>query len=507
MNCHSVLIRAIFSIALAFMLSACGPANQPAANLKFSAPERIVQVRAVNQSQLRPSVRLSNGVEIPMQRTNDNNWSGTINVQPNNTYFVSIEWLETLPAGDLVLAEWAQNVEVDADGTQVNLSSENYDYSANYDGDSFSNLLERQNDTDPFVFDEPVNSNDTTSNNTNDPTNSDDTNGDASVVDTSNNDTPAEPSDDNAGSNDNDNENTENSNGNDDDNTDNSSGNEDDNSIENDDDNSSGTSNENSNENSNGNGNGNSNVDIAVTIPRIPVSQAPIIDGKGVTLNSQNKLTGEWSAAAQTNDDGQRLWINRLMIDNNADAEDGAELRSWAAMHDGVYLYVLVLSDDIGARFADSDTPYQDDALELFIDADNSKLSQWGDADDFHYMIPLLKHNSKESNNQLNGRFNAGPGSSPVNLPIEFATGPGIGPDGIRISKWEQDVYELAIPLSAAGIQVGVPFGFELQLDDDDNGGDRNSKWGWFHPAREGGVDTDKTYLDPSIMGTVQLQD
>jgi len=70
----------------------------------------------------------------------------------------------------------------------------------------------------------------------------------------------------------------------------------------------------------------------------------------------------------------------------------------------------------------------------------------------------------------------------------------------------EQDVYELSFNIEATGIEIGQPFGLEVQVDDDDTGGTRDSKWGWFPPSRVAPDNTDTTYMNPSIMGTVQLQ-
>ena len=109
----------------ALFLSAC-QIEATGSNVKFSPPERIMQVRAIDPSQLRPVVRLSTGAEIRMQAIGDNNWTGTINVQPNATYSISVEWIEDLPDGELVLATWSDNVAVDSSGAQINLNNDSY---------------------------------------------------------------------------------------------------------------------------------------------------------------------------------------------------------------------------------------------------------------------------------------------------------------------------------------------------------------------------------------------
>ena len=100
----------------------------------------------------------------------------------------------------------------------------------------------------------------------------------------------------------------------------------------------------------------------------------------------------------------------------------------------------------------------------------------------------------------------AGSNSSTAPLAIDFATGPSIGPDGLlHQTIYEQDVYELRIELESAGISSNAPFGFELQINDDDDGLQRDSKWGWKHPARQN-TDIDNTPNNPSVMGTVVLE-
>ncbi|MBX2836212.1 MAG: CBM9 family sugar-binding protein, partial [Gammaproteobacteria bacterium] len=252
----------------------------------------------------------------------------------------------------------------------------------------------------------------------------------------------------------------------------------------------------------NGNGTGDTS-DVTVLIPFVDPDDAPEIDGE-ITINNNN-VAGVWANAVSSDISGAPLAINNLMVDINADHVNNLILRRWWAMHDGDYLYILVLSDDSGLRFSDSERAWHDDSLELYIDGDNSKLPSYGDDDDIQVTIPLQPLNSTSSNESDDGRFSFGAGSTVTSLDIEFETGIGIGPDGLRVSRWEQDIYELRIAIDSAGIAVGKAFGFELQINDDDDGGVRDGKWGWFHPERTN-ADVDFTHLNPSIMGTVILQ-
>jgi len=486
--------RLLGILSTGMLLSACQPAPSVESNLTFNPPKTITQVRAVDQSKLKPVVKLSNGIAIPMRPIADNNWTGTINVQPNSTYFVSIEWIETLPEGDLVLALWARDVAVGDNGTQINLSDANYDFSIDQDGDQITNLEERQNNTNPFIPNDQ--STGTTDANTDTGLPDTDVAGTAGDSDGEGATDSGANTDDgtSAGTDGNtDGELSSETSGNSDsEGSTDTGGNPDD-----------GTSTSGSNEVLL------THIKASALIPRISTNQAPFIDGLGVNLNGQDELTGEWRNAVQFDDAGAGLWINNLMLnpDGEADGADGAELRRWAAMHDGINLYILVLSDDINARHADSTLPWQDDSVEIFIDGDNSKLTDWTSGDDFHVVIPLLKFRSTQANNEINGRFTPQTDSTAAASAMEFSTGPSVGPNGIRVARWEQDVYEIAIPLSSVGIVVGSPFGFEVQINDDDDGGNRDSKWGWYHPSRTGGVDTDRTYLDPSVMGVVVLEE
>ena len=67
-------------------------------------------------------------------------------------------------------------------------------------------------------------------------------------------------------------------------------------------------------------------------------------------------------------------------------------------------------------------------------------------------------------------------------------------------------VYEIKFPLASLGIQVERPFGFEVQIDSDHNGGDSDARYGWRHPSRASdGPDVNFTVQEPSFMGTAIL--
>lgn len=248
-------------------------------------------------------------------------------------------------------------------------------------------------------------------------------------------------------------------------------------------------------------------TDIDVIIPRIDASNTPMIDGLDVRFNpNQFRLIGEWSNATANDQSGQPLFIDNLMIGNNVNSNN--IFHFWAAAHDGTYLYMLVVSDDIGLNFSDSNGIFNDDSLELFFDGNNSKLSSYDGVDDRHIQIGLLEAGTSSPNNSgfANARIQAGPNSLPVPSDLLLATGLETGPRSLRDSARQQDIYEVRIKLDELGITVGQPFGIAVQLNDDDNGDARDSKWGWIHPARIGS-DVDNTWFDPSFMGVAILAD
>lgn len=254
----------------------------------------------------------------------------------------------------------------------------------------------------------------------------------------------------------------------------------------------------------------NPNSRVSVIVPRISSNNAPVIDGLGAAYDpTELRLVGEWANAAQQGAfAGADLFVDSLMINKGNINIESNPFHRWAAAHDGTYLYILVLVDDIGQHQSDSpgSLMWNDDSVEIFTDGNNSKFDSYGDGDDRYFILPLQQFNSPSANisSQPNSRIAQGFQVAPVPASIEFATGVGTGPLSLRSSTERQDVYEIKIPLSELGISIGSPFGIEIQINDDDDGGDRDSKWGWVHPARTD-TDTDMTWQNPSFMGTGEL--
>jgi len=236
---------------------------------------------------------------------------------------------------------------------------------------------------------------------------------------------------------------------------------------------------------------------------QIPLSMiAPQIDGMGATFAANElRLIGEWSEAAPlapNNPNSTDLFIDSLMISSD-NGNDSTPFHSWTAVHDGTFLYILVLVDDQGDTHGDSAVLGNDDSIEIYIDGNNSNLTSYGDPDDRYLRIGLLDGNGNPNNSgNAAARIEQGLNSAPF-------TGLGTGPLSVVNTGERQDIYEVQLELAGFGISPNQPFGIEVQINDDDGGGTRNTKWGWNHPARRT-VDIDLTQSNPAFMGTVQLQ-
>jgi len=246
-------------------------------------------------------------------------------------------------------------------------------------------------------------------------------------------------------------------------------------------------------------------TDPSVQIPFINDGSAPLIDGLGAAYNANAlQLVGEWANAVQDSTSGD-LFIDSLMIGNPNNINTDP-LHAWAAQHDGTYLYLLVMVDDATQSVGDSPNIADDDSIEIFIDGNNSNLTSYGDADDRFFKIALVGASGSGANSSSspNPRISRGSNSAPVPATIEFATGLGTGPLSIVNPGERLDVYELRIELASFGLAIGQPFGLEVQINDDDDGGSRDYKWGWSHPQKRD-TDLDLTVNNPAFMGTALL--
>jgi hypothetical protein len=152
---------------------------------------------------------------------------------------------------------------------------------------------------------------------------------------------------------------------------------------------------------------------------------------------------------------------------------------TWRTMWDESNLYYLAEIVD-EAKVFDSPQPYDDDAVELYIDADNSKGSFYDGVDDFHYLFRWTESDLHFGNNSVQD-------ASGVGFSIENIEGGGF-------------TFEVSIPWSTLGVtpREGRVIGTEMQIDDDDDGGARDGKRAWF-------ALTDDCWRNPSLFGEARL--
>ncbi|MFH1372111.1 MAG: sugar-binding protein [Planctomycetota bacterium] len=146
-------------------------------------------------------------------------------------------------------------------------------------------------------------------------------------------------------------------------------------------------------------------------------------------------------------------------------------------MWDANNLYLLVdVADDV--LKSDSEEYWQDDSVEIFIDADNSKSSEYGE-NDYQYGFKWAKTApavQETRHNRTEG--------------VQFAIAQADA--GYRM--------EIRFPWSTLGTKpsVGAKIGLDVHVNDDDDGGDRDTKITWRDKQ-------DNTWQNPQLFGNAEL--
>lgn len=182
--------------------------------------------------------------------------------------------------------------------------------------------------------------------------------------------------------------------------------------------------------------------------------------------------------------DGQPddMWENHSwanldnVISGNVSSEQDLSARFKLCWDDeGIYLLIVVHDDvlirDSGAAISD------DDGLEVYFDLDNSKESSYG-MDDFKYRFVYGDSTVIERvHNAING--------------VQF----------VMLDSDNGYQTEISIPWTTMGNppQANALIGFEVQVNDDDDGGARDAKIAWWGTS-------DLAYQNPSAFGTIKLK-
>ncbi len=204
----------------------------------------------------------------------------------------------------------------------------------------------------------------------------------------------------------------------------------------------------------------------------------------------------EWSDAGRSDSKGNYFNINHLNIDNTGTFVDGAGSTDWRALsnssywrakHDGVNLYVLVVikNEPFYEHINDSTDVWHDDTAELYFDIGNDKSTTYG-PNDFQRLFRYA-HNTSDN---IYDAFNSAPG-----LETHYRSS-----RAMEMANQTQSIYEIKVTLSSLGLGTEERFGFDVQYNDDDDGGDRDTKWSWFAPSFQ-----DDSWKNPSLFGTAIL--
>ncbi|MDB4222733.1 CBM9 family sugar-binding protein [Granulosicoccus sp.] len=216
--------------------------------------------------------------------------------------------------------------------------------------------------------------------------------------------------------------------------------------------------------------------------------RVPNIDGQYDSL---------WNTAQFRDLDGAELGINNLLLDNGVvDTAISSDFR-WAAMHDGDFMYLMVFAESGSNQTPTSDSDdfvYEDDSVDIYWDGNNSKGASYDGVDDFHVIVGLLDENDRANRSTADdARIQTGDRSAPLDLEaIQYA---------VCLCNGDQQIYEFRLDLTAMRIPVDSTFGFELNINNDADGGARDAKWTWFNDT---GIDD--TWRFPLRMGNVRLE-
>jgi hypothetical protein len=171
------------------------------------------------------------------------------------------------------------------------------------------------------------------------------------------------------------------------------------------------------------------------------------------------------------------LNIDRLIGGDAVSADDLSAI--FKVMYTDTTLYVFVDVHD-ESLIADSGSAWwQDDSVEIYIDGDNSRGTRYDGVDDRHFIV---RYNEDT--------FTDGQSTAP--LPEGSAVRTRVTGEGYMV--------EMSFPLRGLGIRPasGVGFGLDLQLNDDDNGGQRGRNYAW-------NMRQDVGYLRTNVFGVATL--
>ena len=170
----------------------------------------------------------------------------------------------------------------------------------------------------------------------------------------------------------------------------------------------------------------------------------------------------------------------------------------FACVADEEFLYVGVkIYDDVRVVDEDvDDNVYHDDCVEIYIDGGNEKTQEY-DLNDTQIMIGRdnVGYNHLPDKPKLSGSSWRGG---------DYIKGADTGTKAFLVDTNYGWIAEIAVPFDIFDIKVvdGTVIGFNIQVGDDDDNGDRDHKLGWSAAERVG---DELSYINPSIFGELKF--
>lgn len=201
------------------------------------------------------------------------------------------------------------------------------------------------------------------------------------------------------------------------------------------------------------------------------VAPLPIIGKTANPITVDGSLDDQWG--------GVTVYDLDIRVKGESKIAGSTDLAAdWRSQWDATNLYFFIsVTDDV--LVDNSDDWYDDDGIEIYIDADNSKNFTYGDR---QYQL-TVEYGGEDAIEDRKGNLGAGAVSSLT----ETATGYTV---------------EVAIPWTALGVTPtpGLFLGLDVHaIDDDDEDGPVDSKLTWY-------AEIDNSYQNPALFGTAYLQ-
>ena len=152
---------------------------------------------------------------------------------------------------------------------------------------------------------------------------------------------------------------------------------------------------------------------------------------------------------------------------------------NFKTLYDSQALYLLVdVTDDVWCTTPPSSGTI--DSVEVFIDAENNKSDIYGDKDyQYHFDWELAVHRGRSMGESTTTRPTASSTPSPARQGLSFRG-------------------QVALVHAGDHARAGKKIGLDVHVNDDDDGGDRDTKIMWF-------AEHDVAWQQPSAFGTAEL--